>query len=142
MLKRYPTSAILLIQYVPLVILPAIFNRTVGPAMFSVVALGLLTSFAVEALLSPLGVRRDTTFPYSMRAVTVITYTGLAATFLSAFAGSRGYHDPSRGTRRRLASGVADDTVRTLGADRCHLRPNGTRQRRGEPRRSRPPLHH
>ena len=59
--------------------------------MFSVVALGLLTSFAVEALLSPLGVRRDTTFPYSMRAVTVITYTGLAATFLSAFAGSRSY---------------------------------------------------
>lgn len=109
-LSRFPTSMILVGTYGPYVVLPGISNGTIGPSI-GIVALGLFSVLAVEVLLFPLSARAPKEAPFSIGALSTITWIGVAATVLSARGGARSYRAQIYGEGRTLLSSITTPLV-------------------------------
>lgn len=91
-LAKFPVTILLLLQYAPLVVIPAfLFNSSARGVIFQVTAAALTASFLVELALLRLGRFHFSSPTFSPAGVLLITVLGLLATELAALRGASSY---------------------------------------------------
>jgi hypothetical protein len=92
LLRRFPVTFILGLQYLLLVVIPGLSNGTARFETWLLLGLGLLAAVAAEALLPQVQVPAKPPAPqFSLRAIRLVTRIGVAATVLVSVAGTRSY---------------------------------------------------
>lgn len=92
LIRRYPVTLLLLAQYVPFVIIPALRYGTEGSGfIFGLLACGLATSVAVESVFVPLGTSGGKQRRIHPLSAVIVTSVGLIATLGATLLGARTY---------------------------------------------------